>query len=111
MTDKIQAYWEKVISKLQKYYPKAEFCQMEDGLEVMQIIVSPKKGWVLDLINTVYCNYDGDLHHNPTHPYMEWHRKSPSGCNSYDTPSCRYGVGCYPYLNGNTRITIIRKLK
>lgn len=108
--DKIAAFWEATIAKIQKYYPKAKFIDYDTvwGSEIISFIVSPKKQWVFDMLNKVLCNYGESGYYKPSHPSLsaDCNRRRDNNC--YKTENVCYSIGCHKYLNGNSLVSIVR---
>lgn len=97
--------WQTLIAKVEKYYPNAK----NPDFEQWHFIISPKKQWMFDVLNRVWCNMDIQYEwHEPSHPILRQYLSHGDGYTDLEK-KVRYTLQANGrYYNGNT-LVIIKK--
>ena len=119
-TDKIAAWWESVIQKIEKYYPNSRCNAITEGSNhplyatetIWQFVANNNRKWLFDMLRRLKCNYNnGNPRRVPFNAIIQEGVSRGLDVNVYQQNflgGYTYKVATHRYLNGNTLITIKR---
>lgn len=119
--DKIAAWWEKVIAKMEQYYPlKANRVEQDfqyaphptlKQIVWWSCIVNDKKEWFFEMCRSLLCNFQYGDPVNIFHANIVAGRTSKEAdVNEYRKGDSAYTITAKRYLNGNTLVKIEKRV-